>query len=83
MNAWLIGALAMLPGFIGCGFVIWRRGVLDAVIAVDLASVLGTLELVLLAEGLGHSSFYDLALVLAVLSLGSGLVYARFLDRRL
>jgi multisubunit Na+/H+ antiporter MnhF subunit len=36
---------------------------------------------VLLAEGLHRSGVFDLALVLALLSFGGGLVFARFLER--
>ncbi|HEU5200610.1 MAG TPA: monovalent cation/H+ antiporter complex subunit F [Ktedonobacterales bacterium] len=81
MNAWLIAALALLPGFVACGVVLWRATVLDAVAALNLAGVLAALELILLAEGLHRSPFYDLALVLALLACVGGLVFARFLER--
>lgn len=81
MNIWLIAALAMLPGFVACGIVLWRAAVVDAVVALNLAGVLAALELVLLAEGLHRSPFYDLALVLALLAFAGGLVFARFLER--
>lgn len=81
MNAWLIAALALLPGFIACGAALWRAGVVDAVVALDLAGVITSLELMLLAEGVNQSSFFTLALVLAVLSLGGSLMFARFLGR--
>lgn len=81
MNAWLLAAMALLPGFVACAVVLFRAGTLDAVIALNLAGVLATLELVLLAEGLGRSPFYDLALVLGMLTFSSGLVFARYLGR--
>jgi multicomponent Na+:H+ antiporter subunit F len=81
MNAWLIAAIALLPGFVPCGVVIVRARLVDAVIALNLSGVLATLELVLLAEGLGRAPFYDLALVLAVLTFAGGLVFLRFLGR--
>lgn len=77
----LIAAIALLLGFIPCGIVIMRAGVVDAVVGLNLAGVLAALELVLLAEGLHRAPFFDLALVLAVLSLAGGLVFARFLER--
>ena len=80
MNAWLIAALVLLAGFIPCGILLWRATVMDAVVALNMAGVLTALELVLLAEGFHRSPFFDLALVLAVLSLGGGLVFARFLE---
>lgn len=81
MNAWLIAALALLPGFIACGAVIYRAEIMDAVVALNIAGVLATLELALLAEGLGRAPFYDLALTLAALTLSGGLVFARYLER--
>lgn len=81
MNAWLIAALAMLPGFIACAVMLWRGTIFDAVVALNLIGVLAALELVLLAEGLHRAPFYDLALVLAVLSVTGGLVFARFLGK--
>lgn len=82
MNAWLIAALALLPGFVACGVMLWRATLLDALVALNLAGVLATLELVLLAEGLGRQPFYDLALVLAVFSAAGTLIFARFLGGR-
>lgn len=81
MDPFLIAALVLLLGFIPCGIVIMRAGIVDAVVALDLAGVLAALELVLLAEGLHRAPFFDLALVLAVLSIAGGLVFARFLGR--
>jgi len=81
MNVWLIAAGALLIGLIPCGIVIVRRPVLEALIALELASVLNTLVLLLLAEGFHRGPFFDLALVLALLSLAGGLVFARLLER--
>jgi len=39
------------------------------------------LTLVLLAQGFDRSPFYDVPLTLAVLSVGGGLVFARFAQR--
>lgn len=81
MNQWLLAALALLPGFIACGVVLYREAIIDAVVALNLGGVLASLELVLLAEGLHRAPFYDLALVLAALTFSSGLVFARYLER--
>lgn len=81
MDPFLIAAIALLLGLIPCGVVILRAEIVDAVVALNLAGVLASLELVLLAEGLHRSPFFDLALVLAVLTIAGGLVFARFLER--
>ena len=81
MNPWFLAALALLPGFIICGIVIWRATMVDTSIALNLAGVLATLEFVLLAEGIHNTAFYELALVLAVLTPIGSLVFLRFLER--
>ncbi len=81
MNGWLVAALVLLPGFVACGVVLWRATMLDAVVALNLAGVLASLELVLLAEGFNRPLFYELALVLALLAGVGGLVFLRFLER--
>jgi multicomponent Na+:H+ antiporter subunit F len=81
MNAWFIAALALLPGLIPCGIMFWRARVIDAVVALELAGVLTSLELTLLAEGLHRSPFAYFALVLALLAGAGSLVFVRFLGR--
>jgi len=81
VNPWLIAALALLPGFIACGMMLWRATIVDAVVALNLAGILASLELVLLSEGFQRSSFYELALVLAFLAYAGGFVFLRFLER--
>ena len=46
-----------------------------------MAQMLAVLVLLLLAEGYRRDIYLDMALVLVVLSLASGLVYVRFLER--
>lgn len=81
MNAWLVAAIALLPGLVACGALIFRASLPDAIVALNMAGTLATLELALLSEGLARSPFYDLALVLAALTFSSGLVFARYLGR--
>ena len=81
MNAWLLAATALLLGLATCGFVVARKGILDRLVALELASSLAVLTLMLLAQGLGRPTFYDLALTLAVLSFSASLGFARMLER--
>ena len=57
-------------------------GVVDGVIALELASVLTTTALVALSEGLRRQPFVDLALVFALLSFVGSLAFVRLLERR-
>ncbi|MGH2365587.1 MAG: monovalent cation/H+ antiporter complex subunit F [Chloroflexota bacterium] len=81
MSPWLAAAVALLLGFLPCGWVIYRRTALDGLVALQAASVLAVTVLLLLSQGYGLPSFADLGLILMVLSIGGGLVYARFLER--
>lgn len=81
MSIWLGAATALLLGLVPLGAVIVRRPVIEALVALELAAVLNTLVLLLLAEGFNRPGFMDLALVLALLSLAGGLVFARMVER--
>lgn len=82
MNAWLASALALSLGLIPCAAVSLRaQDVMDRLAALEMASVLVSLVLVLLAEAMQRPLFLDLALTQALLSFGGGLVFARFLER--
>ena len=81
MNAWLVAATALVVGLLPCLVVCLRAPIMDALVALELSSVLIALVLVLLAEGFARSSYYTLPLVLSVLGFGGSLVFVRFLDR--
>lgn len=81
MNAWLIAATSLLLALTPCGVVCVRGRTMERLIALELAGLLTTLIIVLLAEGLDQPSMYDLALALALLSFPSIIVYAHFLER--
>ena len=81
MNAWLIAATAMLAGLVPLLVVCVRHSALDALVALELASTITTLVLMLLAQGYRRDPFFDLALVSSVLSFAGALTFARFLER--
>ena len=81
MNAFVIAAIGMLVAAVPCLIVVARGRTMEAVVAYEAISILTLLVLVLLAEGFRRSSEFELPVLLAVLLLGSGLVFARFLER--
>jgi multisubunit Na+/H+ antiporter MnhF subunit len=81
MNAWLVAAAAMLLGLIPCGIACLRGDALNRLVGLEAAGLIATLIFLLLAEGFHRAPFTDLALALALLSFGGGLVFARFLER--
>lgn len=81
MNAFVIAAVAMLLAVIPCGVVVVRGRVMEAVVAYEAISSIVVMVLVLLPEGFRRSAEFELPVLLAVLLLGSGLVFVRFLER--
>ena len=82
MNVWLTAATALLAGLLPCAWVLLRGRLTDALVALELSSTLVTVVLLLLAEGFGRSSYFELALVLAALQFVGTLVFIRFLGGR-
>lgn len=77
-----MAALALVAGMGVCGFVCARAtSPINRLIALELASVLAPLAFLLIAVFLHRPGFVDLGLVLGILSLASGLVFIRFLER--
>jgi multicomponent Na+:H+ antiporter subunit F len=80
-NVWLYGAAAMMIALVPCGITCFRGKPTDRLIGLEMAGVIITLDMVLLAEGFNRTPFYDLPLTLAILAFGGGMVFARFLER--
>lgn len=81
MNIWLTAALALLPALFVCGVVCFLSRALTGLVALELASALCTVELMLLSEGTHRQPFVDLALVLAAMGFVGSLVFARLMER--
>ena len=81
MNAWLVAASVLLFALVPCGIVAFTKTAMDRLIGLEMAGLIETLLLILLAEGFHRLPFYDLALALALLTFGGGLVFVRFLER--
>jgi multisubunit Na+/H+ antiporter MnhF subunit len=82
MNVWLSAATILLVALVPCGWVLLRARLTEALVALELASTLITVILVLLAEGFHRSSYFVVPLVLAGLSFVGALVFIRFLGGR-
>lgn len=81
MAAFVITAVALLWAAVPLGFLVWRGGLMEAVVAYELTSSIAVIVLVVLAQGFNRSGEFELAILLAVLLLGSGLVFVRALER--
>jgi multisubunit Na+/H+ antiporter MnhF subunit len=83
MNEWEIAAVvlgfALLPCLAVCVFAEAKHGL----VSLELAGVLLSTILMLLAEGFHRQPFVDLAVVFAPLSLVGALLFARLMERGL
>ncbi len=81
MNVWLLAATVLVFALVPCGIATFRGTPMDRLVGLEMADIVVTLILVLLAQGMNRPSLYDLALALSLLGFGGGLVFARFLER--
>ena len=81
MIAFGLAAIAMLIGLIPCGIVLCRGTLMEAVVAYETISSIIVMVLALLAQGFQRPAEFEFPVLLAVLMLGSGLVFLRALER--
>jgi hypothetical protein len=83
VSSFVIAAAAMAAALLPCLVVLVRGDVMAAVVAYEVISSVAIIVLVLLAEGFRRTGEFELPVLVAVLLLGSGLVFVRFLERGL
>ena len=83
MNLWLLASSAVIAALVPCAVAALRGSAERRLVGLQMGTLLITVALVLLTVGYSRLPFIDLALTLAVLSFGSGLVFARFLEKHL
>ncbi len=79
--AFVAAAIAMLIAVIPAGIVLCRAELAASVVAYEFITAVIVMVLALLANAFQRSSLFELAVVLAVLMYGSGLVYVRAMER--
>jgi multisubunit Na+/H+ antiporter MnhF subunit len=82
MTAWLAAAIALGAALVPLAVVGLRGSGLEGVVALELAGVIVSLGLMVLAEGFQRQSLADLGLVLVVMSFAGSLVFLRYFERR-
>jgi multicomponent Na+:H+ antiporter subunit F len=83
MNFWLAAAFGVGLCLLPCADLCLRGTVERRLAGVELAGILVTVLLVLLTVGFHRLPLMDLPLTLAIMSLGAGLVFVRFLEKLL
>lgn len=81
MTSFVIAAIAMLVALVPAGVVIVRGTLADAVVGFEFLTSVAVLVFALLAEGFERPSLFEFPVLLAMLLLGSGLVFVRALER--
>lgn len=78
---WTIASLVMFVALLPCVVACLRGTELDRLVALETAATILCLLLVCLAQAWHRTFYYDLAIALAILAFGGGLVFTRFLER--
>lgn len=81
MTPWLVTALFVLICMAGPFAICARGDAVNRLVGLEAGSNMAIVILLLLAVGFNRDFLNDLALALALLSAGGGLVFARFLER--
>jgi multisubunit Na+/H+ antiporter MnhF subunit len=81
VTSFVVAAIAMLVALVPAGVVIVRGTLADAVVGFEFLTSVAVLVFALLAEGFNRPSLFEFPVLLAVLLLGSGLVFVRALER--
>lgn len=83
MNPWLAAAYAVGGCLIPCALMCLRGSPERRLVGLEMTGTIVIFLLALLAAGMHRTILIDLPLTLAILSLGGGLVFARFLEKHL
>jgi multicomponent Na+:H+ antiporter subunit F len=78
---WLWAATAMMACLVACGVRCFRGRAEDRLVGLEMAGMILSLDVILFAQAFARPFLYDLALTVAILSFGGGMVFARFLER--
>jgi multisubunit Na+/H+ antiporter MnhF subunit len=81
MSVWMAGAIVLVALLVPLAGVAALGSPDDGLVALQMASVVATVALLLMAQALRREFLGDLALVLGVASFVGGLAYATLLER--
>jgi len=78
---WTVTAIALLICMLGAFIRCLRGDLVSRLVGLQAGGIFCTTILLVLTEAYHRAPFVDLALTLALLTFGAGLVFARFLER--
>lgn len=80
---WLIAAWCIFPTLLLCAWLALRGSVERRFVGLQITGTFVIVLMTLLAVAQGRDAYLDLPLALGLLSFGSGLMFVRFLEKRL
>ena len=83
MNLWLYAGGGVCLGLIPCALMCLKGNAERRLVGLEMTSLLVTMALVIFTVWSGRIQFIDLALTMAIMSFGGGIVFARFLEKHL
>jgi multicomponent Na+:H+ antiporter subunit F len=83
MNIWELGAEVMIFALVPLAWLAMRGNPEHRLVSFLMAGVVITLLLMLLTMAFNRMPMMDLAITLALMSFGGGIVFARFFERHL
>ena len=83
MSVWMLASIVLLFALVPCGWIALTSTVQKRLVAMEMAGVICTLELMLLTMTFNRMPMMDLAVALGLMSFGAGMVFAHFLARTL
>jgi multisubunit Na+/H+ antiporter MnhF subunit len=81
MSVWMVGAAVLVGLLVPLAAVAAFGSASDGLVALQMAAIVTTIALLLMAEALDREILADLSLVLGVSSFVGGLAYATLLER--
>jgi multicomponent Na+:H+ antiporter subunit F len=82
-NPWALASAAIAPTLALCAWMSLRGSAERRLVGVMMTGTIVTLLMVLLSVWWKRDSFLDIPLALAIMSFGSSLLFARFLEKHL
>ncbi len=83
MNAWEIAGAIVAVTLLPCADMCLHGSPERRLVGLEMTGMIVTIAMICFTVGFGRLQFLDLPLALAVMSLGGGLVFARFLEKHL
>lgn len=83
MNLWTAAGALVSVALLPCAAMCLRGSPERRLVGLEMTGLIVTTALVLFTVGFGRMPFIDIALALAIMGFGSGLLFARFLGKYL